>query len=93
MNYPAIILLVVEEAKNTFLPNPFLLDPDWLTPKLYRYQSAPDLQPMSESDQDAVWLAESINPRSEWNITKDESDRSSKLFREKKLSQRKNKNE
>lgn len=89
MNYPGIILLVIEEAKNTYRPKPFILDPDWLTPKLYMYQSDPDLQPMSETDQDAVWLAESIKPRPEWNITKDESERSSKLFREKRLSQRK----
>lgn len=89
MEYPVIILLVIEEAKDTFRPSPFILNPDWLTPKLYRYQIDTSLQPKSETDQDAVWLAESIMPRTEWNITKEDSTQSAEAFKQKRLSQRK----
>jgi len=91
-NYPEIVLLLIEQAKSTFKPKDVMLDPDWVTTKLYTYQNTlPEYQPKSETDQDCVWGAESIKPRSEWNITKEQNDISAKRWKEKWMAERKQK--
>lgn len=90
-NYPEIVLLLIEKAKLTFEPNPVMLDPDWVTNTLFTYQQMPDYSPMSETHQDCVWGAESIKPRSEWNITKEQNDISAKRWKEKWMAERKEK--
>jgi hypothetical protein len=46
---------------------------------------------MSETHQDCVWGAESIKPRSEWNITKEQNEISVKRWKEKWIAERKQK--
>jgi hypothetical protein len=51
----------------------------------------PEYSPMSEIHQDCVWGAESIKPRSEWNITKEQNEISAKRWKEKWMAERKQK--
>lgn len=54
-SYPEITLLLIEQAKATFCPDPCLLDPDWVTTALFYYQTHPQENPLSETKQDCVW--------------------------------------
>lgn len=91
-DYPEIVSLLIEQAKSTFKPKKdVMLDPDWVTNTLFTYQQMPEYSPMSETHQDCVWGAESIKPRSEWNITKEQNEISAKRWKEKWMAERKQK--
>lgn len=89
VNYPKITLLFIEKAKETFRPDPVLLDPDWVTAKLFHYQCNPQLNPMNKTSQNCVWGAEEILPRSQWNILSEQAQDSSERLRQKWLENRK----
>lgn len=91
MEYPKITLLLIEQAKTTFKPSPFLLDPDWVTSCLFEYQCNPQLKPLNETTQDCVWGAEEILPRSQWNILSEQAQDSNERLRQKWLENRKQK--
>lgn len=91
--YPKITLLLIEQAKSTFKPSPLLLDPDWVTVCLFGYQCDPQSKPLSETDQDCVWGAEAILPRSRWNILSEQADQANARRRQKWLEERKQRRE
>ncbi|MFM6196368.1 MAG: hypothetical protein ACKPEN_17725 [Planktothrix sp.] len=92
-SYPEITLLLIEQAKATFCPDPCLLDPDWVTTALFYYQTHPQENPLSETKQDCVWGAEQIKPRSQWNILSEQAQQASERMRQKWLEGRKTRNE
>ena len=69
MQYPEISLLVQQAQLQTFRPKPFAVDLDHITTILYRFQNGD--KPKSETCQDVVWCADTLKPRSQWNISEE----------------------
>ena len=91
IDYPEIVLLVIEEFKLDPLCPHLLINPDWVTTALFNYQNT-DYQPMNETHQDCIWGAEAIRPRSEWNITSEQAQQAGDRLRQKRLKERKERN-